>query len=142
MARCLVVAHRTLIGDHLLDEVRHRIDQGPCRFHLLVPVRHPSDKPWSDGQVRRAALDRLEDGLEVFRSIGAEVDGEIGDVDPVVAIAAVERQARLAGDPFDEVILSTLPMGPSKWLGLDVLTRVRARISVPVTHLVADRATV
>src|SRR5690606_33705666 len=72
MARCLVVAHRTLIGDHLLDEVRHRIDQGPCRFHLLVPVRHPSDKPWSDGQVRRAALDRLEDGLEVFRSIGAE----------------------------------------------------------------------
>jgi hypothetical protein len=142
MARCLVVAHRTLIGDHLLSEVRQRMERGPSRFHLLVPVRHPSTGPWSEGQVREAARLRLDDGLEVFRSLGAEVGGEIGDVDPVVAIAAAERQARLDGDPFDEVILSTLPMGPSKWLGLDVVTRTRARIATPVTHLVAERTKV
>lgn len=142
MARYLVVAHRTLIGDHLLSEVRRRMDSGRCRFHLLVPVRHPSDHPWSEGEVRQAARDRLVDGLEEFKSLGADVDGEIGDVDPVVAIAAAERQARLDGDPFDEVILSTLPMGPSKWLGLDVLTRIRARIDVPVTHLVVSRSKV
>lgn len=142
MARCLVVAHRTLIGDHLRHEVLRRVERGPCRFHLLVPVRHPSDHPWSEGEVRKVARERLADGLEAFRSWGVEADGEIGDVDPVVAVAAAERQARLDGDPFDEVILSTLPVGPSRWLGLDVVTRVRARIDVPVTHVVAERAKV
>ena len=142
MARCLVVAHRTLIGDALLDEVRRRTSEGAWRFHLLVPVRHPSDRPWSEGQVADVARRRLAEGLERFRDLGARADGEIGDVDPVVAIAAAERTARLAGDPFDEVLLSTLPRGPSRWLGLDVLSRARARIAVPVTHVVAERSRV
>jgi GABA permease len=142
MARCLVVAHRTLIEDHLLDEVRSRMADGPCRFHLLVPVRHPSNGSWSEGQVRQAAEARLEDGLEVFRSLGARVTGEVGDVDPVTAIAVAERRARLDSDPFDEVVVSTLPIGPSRWLGLDVVTRTRDRISVPVTHVVAETSSV
>ena len=137
MKHILVVAHRTLVGEHLLTEVRTRMDAGSCHFHLVVPVRHPRDHAWSDGEVESLARDRLAEGLEAFRSAGAEVDGEIGDVDPVTAIEMAERSARLAGRPFDEILLSTLPIGPSSWLGLDSVTRARDRVTVPVTHLVA-----
>ena len=41
MHRILVVAHKTLGGPHLLEEVHRRIQAGPCRVHLLVPVNHP-----------------------------------------------------------------------------------------------------
>ena len=34
---------------------------------------------------------------------------------------------------FDEVIISTLPLGVSRWLGLDVPHRVERRFKVPVT---------
>jgi hypothetical protein len=37
------------------------------------------------------------------------------------------------------VILSTLPPGPSRWLGMDLPHRVERRFGVPVTHVV-DRA--
>lgn len=140
MAHYLVVAHRTLVGPHLLGEVIARTEAGPCDFHLVVPVEHPTDHPWSQGEVEERARERLAEGLRRFAEIGASADGEIGDVDPVTAIATVVRSRQLAGaDPFDEVLLSTLPPGPSRWLRLDVLSRARARVDFPVTHLVALR---
>ena len=41
-------------------------------------------------------------------------------------------------DHFDEVMLSTLPIGASRWLHLDLPTRVRRRYGVPVTHVVTE----
>lgn len=139
MAHYLVVAHRTLIGEHLLNEVRRRMEAGPCDVHLVVPVQHPTDHQWSQGEVEQRARERLAEGIERFRELGATVDGEIGDVDPITAMATAERAARLAGNPFDEVLLSTLPKGPSKWLGLDAVSRARAKVDIPVTHLVPER---
>ena len=145
MAHYLVVAHRTLIGPAVTDEVRRRIDDaaqtgGPAHhFHLVVPVRHPTDHRWSQGEVEEAARQRLDEALQRFREMGADVDGEVGDVDPVTALVTAERAARLAGDPYDEVLLSTLPQGVSRWLGLDSVSRAKARVNIPVTHLVAER---
>ena len=34
---------------------------------------------------------------------------------------------------FDEIILSTLPPGVSRWLALDLPARVRRRVAVPLT---------
>jgi hypothetical protein len=39
--RILVVAHKTLGGQHLLEEVGRRIKGGDCRVHVLVPMTHP-----------------------------------------------------------------------------------------------------
>jgi hypothetical protein len=39
----LVVANQTLAGDQLLEQLRERIDAGPCHFHVLVPAT-PVDK--------------------------------------------------------------------------------------------------
>jgi hypothetical protein len=132
MRRHLVVAHRTLGGAHLGEAVRARLDAGPCQFHLLVPVHHPTDHVWTEHEVEQEAQRVLDAGLARFAELGAEASGEVGDANPVYAIDAVLRR-----EPFDEIILSTLPPGPSRWLKLDVPSRVAREFSLPVVHLVA-----
>ena len=45
-----------------------------------------------------------------------------------------------AWDPmkFDEIIVSTLPTGSSRWLGLDLPHRLEKLTSVPVRHVVSQ----
>lgn len=133
----LVVAHRTLVEDHLLDHVRALCAEGDCAFHLVVPVRHPRGA-WTDGEVQAAARARLDEGLSAFRAIGAEVSGEVGDANPVYAVGTALR-ARPDTD-WAGVIVSTLPQGVSRWIGLDVVSRITYDVDLPVTHLVASRA--
>jgi GABA permease len=132
MRRYLVVANRTLGGEHLLDAVRQRMAEGPCTFHIVVPASHPSSA-WSEGQVVAMATERLGDALARFAELGATAAGEVGDASPVRAIGDV-----LLREPIDEVILSTLPPGPSRWLRQDVVHRVQRNYDVPVVHIVAQ----
>jgi hypothetical protein len=59
----------------------------------------------------------------------------VGDADPVAAISDVWDPAN-----FDEVVVSTLPTGSSKWLAIDLPHRVEKMTGVPVTHVVAQPA--
>ena len=55
---------------------------------------------------------RLDAALEAMRAAGVEqVSGHVGDRDPIVAVHE-------AWDPtqYDEVVVSTLPTGSSRWL--------------------------
>src|SRR4029453_13519172 len=91
MQTYLVVAHRTLVGQHLLDHVRKISDAagpGGCRFYLVVPVRHPRDHAWTDGEVEATARARLDEGLAAFRNVGVEAPGEGGDATPGCAASA------------------------------------------------------
>jgi hypothetical protein len=137
MSVYMVVAHRTLVEDHLLDHVRGLCEAGDCRFYLVVPVTHPMGA-WSEGEIEAAAEARLEEGKAAFRAVGAEVTGEVGDANPVYAVAAALR-----GRPDEDwagIIVSTLPPGISRWLGLDAVSRIKREFDLPVTHLVAARA--
>jgi hypothetical protein len=131
MRRYLVVANRTLGGQHLLDAVRERMQDGECTFHIVVPASHPSSA-WTEGQVKAQAQERLDDALARFGELGATATGEVGDASPVRAIGDVLLQL-----PIDEVILSTLPSGPSRWLRQDVVHRVQRNYEIPVVHIVA-----
>jgi hypothetical protein len=131
--RYLVVANQTLGGEHLRDRIRACLGEGPCRFHVVVPASHTSGVTWTEGEAHAVAQRRLAVALRAFRGIGAEVTGEVGDISPVRAIA----DALLAAE-FDEIILSTLPPGPSRWLRQDVLHRVQRTFAVPCTHVVAE----
>ena len=138
MRRYLIVAHKTLGGDHLIEHVRLLRDEGPCRFMLLVPVEHPSGHAWTEGEVNGVARHKLDEGLERFAAEGVVADGEIGDANPVYAVSTVIR--REGADAFTGIILSTLPPGPSRWLRWDVPSRMRREHpELPVTHLVAER---
>ncbi|MGH2811250.1 MAG: hypothetical protein ACRDI1_00865 [Actinomycetota bacterium] len=132
--RYLVVANRTLVGDHLAKEVEQRLAQGEASFFLLVPATPPQEGlTFTEGQIEAIASKRLEEGLERFRGLGAEVDGAVGDSDPVLAVGDV-----LGEHSFDEVIISTLPEGASKWLRQNLPSQVERSFDLPVTHVVGE----
>jgi hypothetical protein len=139
MRTYLVVAHRTLVGRSLVDHVTTLGPPGEVRLHLVVPVRHPTDHVWSDGEVEAVARARLDEGLAAFRALGFEVTGEVGDANPVYAVTTALRSA--PSQP-DGVIVSTLPAGVSKWLHLDAVSRIRREVDLPVTHVESRAAPV
>jgi len=134
MRRYLVVANQTLGGEHLAEKVRECVAAGDAQFHILVPASHPEHLTWTEGQAKAMAQQRLDEALIRFRELGATADGEVGDDSPLRAIGDVLR-----GQEFDEIILSTLPPGPSRWLKQDLPHRVVRSFNLPVTHIVAMR---
>jgi hypothetical protein len=136
MHRILVVANETLEGVHLLEEVSHRIDAagGPeaCAVHLVVPAHHGTGG-WSEGGAKAEAQFRLDDAMVAFKELGAEVTGEVGDPSPVLAVTDA-----MIAQHHDEIVISTLPAGVSKWMKQDAISRIRRNYpSVTVTHVTA-----
>lgn len=131
--RYLVVANRTVCGQQLATKVQQRLRAGPCSFHVVVPASpEPHRMTWTEEDVLLAARRRLNQALAMFRALGAEVSGEVGDWTPMLAIQdAVRTQA------FDEIIVSTLPPGPSRWILLDLPNRVARRFGLPVSHVIS-----
>jgi len=124
----LIVANRTAATPRLLGEVRERAARGPCRFTLLVP------RPFWDPDTEESAI-TLELALPLLdEAAGGHVEAIVGDTDPFIAV-----RETLAREPFDEVIISTLPTHVSHWLRLDLPARVK-RLGLPVSVITAKRA--
>jgi hypothetical protein len=128
--RVLVVAHKTAATQPLLDAVRERAQRGPSRFTLLVPrathglhkVVDPEDQDAGETQgVINHAVPLLSEAA------GTPVEALVGDADPG---AAIQDAINLHG--FDEVIISTLSPRVSRWLKLDLPSKV-AGLGLPVT---------
>ena len=137
MRRYLIVANQTLLGDPLLGRVKECLAAGPCQFHVVVPATHaPGRAIHVESRDRSFAEQRLRDGLERFRALGAEVEGEVGDARPMDAIRDVMLHAR----PFDEIIDSTLPPGLSRWLRQDLPHRVQRAFGLPVSWVAESAA--
>ena len=81
------------------------------------------------------ARSQLEIGIEQLQKLGAEVDGDVGDANPVKAI-----DDALSRRKYDEIILSTLPSGVSRWLGQDLSHKVTRKFKGPVTVVTASRS--
>jgi hypothetical protein len=132
--RYLVVANQTLGGEHLAEKIRACLAAGAARFHIVVPATSPQDHAvWTEGEARGVAQQRLERALERFRELGGDADGEVGDESPFLAIQDAVREGE-----FDEIILSTLPPGLSRWLRQDLPHRVERTFELPVTHVVGQ----
>lgn len=139
MRRILVVAHRTLGGDHLLEEVGRRMKVGDCTVHLVVPMHHPMGA-FSEATCMADAERVLAEGAKRIRALdptgSVDVTGEVGDANPVYAVQCVQNR----GEPIDEIIVSTLPAGPSRWIAGNVPKRMtKAFPGVPVTHVLGTR---
>jgi hypothetical protein len=133
-AQVLVVAHQTAATPGLLDAVRSRAARGPATFHLVVPqqahgmhkVVDPQDAGADEAQlVLDAALPKLSDAA------GQEVTGSVGDAEPLMAIQDAVNLGH-----YDEIIISTLPLGISRWVKLDLISKARG-LGLPVTHVAA-----
>jgi nucleotide-binding universal stress UspA family protein len=138
MKTCLVVANQTLPGDDLAAEIRQRIRASERMFYVVVPVA-PVQRgaTWDEADATRQAEERLQAFLESVRGHGATADGEIGDRDPIQAVRDVMRTRDV-----DEIVLSTLPPGISRWLQMDVPSRLERSVDVPVTVVTQERSAV
>ena len=140
MRHYLVVAHQTLDSPQLLDAIQARMAQGPSAFHLVVPERHERGATWNEGQVRLEAERKLEEARLRLVNLGVPVTGEVGHTNPVQSVANVLRRHDV--DHFTEIIVSTLPQRMSRWLGLDVPSRIQKSTPVPVTAIGAVESAV
>ncbi len=133
-ARVLIVANRTAATPALQRAVAERAAAGPAVFTLLVPnsahglhrLIDPEDIDRGEaGAVLELALPLLEEAA------GSEIEGIIGDHNP---IDAIQDAVNMRG--FDEIIMSTLPVRVSRWLHLDLPSKV-AGLGLPVTTVTA-----
>jgi hypothetical protein len=117
--RLLVVANQTVDSDELYDDLRERAGRGPLAVTLLVP----QDQQTGLGHRVNAALERLH-------AAGIEAEAMLGDVDPCCAVIEVWDPRR-----WDEVVVSTLPTGTSRWLQIDLPHRIARAVDAPVRHV-------
>ena len=154
--RYLVIANETLAGDVIPGLVAERVAAGPSEFHVLVPatpsketqrLRAVTGDPVSgyatvdlvglreaharDRERAQARLDTFTDRLSDYASI---MSSEIGGADPFSAITQV-----MGRSSFDEIIVSTHAPGVSRWLRLDLPSRVERAFSVPVVIIQKER---
>jgi GABA permease len=135
MRSYLVVANQTLTGESLVNEVLACSRAEPSRFHVVVPASSNGKSTWqTDGAQHAQAQKRLDAALARFRTSGVEVTGEIGDEKPLLAVGDALRR-----ESYDEIILSTLPPGASKWLKRDLPHKLAKQYHLPVRHVVATR---
>ena len=121
--KLLVVANQTVDSDELYDALRQRAERGPLAVTLLVP----QDQQAGLGQRVNAALERLH-------AAGIEAEAMLGDVDPACAVIEVWDPRR-----WDEVVVSTLPVGTSRWLRIDLPHRISRAVDAPVQHVETTR---
>jgi hypothetical protein len=134
--RVLLVANRTATNMALVHAVRRRAVGRPVFFHLVVPASpqglHRVVDPEVAGQA--AAAERLREALPALsEAAGTEVTGHVGDANP---LAAVADALNLRG--FDEIVISTLPWRLSRWLRVDLLSKLRG-LGVPVHHVTSGQ---
>jgi hypothetical protein len=132
-ASVLVVANRTAGSDELLEALRERAARGPATFHLVVPSTARGVSWVADMNAGTDAAEHdLEGALERLRGAGLEIDGQIGDPDPVAAV-----QDAANNGSYDEMIVSTLHKHVSRWLKLDLPSKAAHATGLPVTHVEA-----
>ncbi len=151
MRRFLVVANQTAGAPVLVDAIKQRLSQGPSTFHVLVPATgvrdlvrlaalgcdplsgynvSVADVAGGNEQAMAHAKAQLEAQLAQLRDLGADASGEVGDPDPLTAMADALKDRQV-----DEILLSTLPPGISRWLSMDLPHRAARRFGVPMSVL-------
>jgi len=120
----LVVANRTAMSVGLEAALRARLEMGPARFTLLVPLGRTAG---AERTVRHLAS-RLS-------GLGLDVVGRVGDSDPLNAVLEAWSPAA-----FDEIIVSTLPASTSRWLQTGLPRRIERQTGALVRHVEAREA--
>jgi hypothetical protein len=134
-ARVLVVANRTAATPALIAAVKDRAERGPARFTLLVPNTSRGIERYADPEdhAETEAQNTLELALPLLEEAsGSEVTGMVGCPEP---LDAIQDAVNLHG--FDEIILSTLPQRVSRWLKLDLPSKLSG-LGLPVTTVTAS----
>lgn len=154
MSRYLILANQTLGGAALERTIEHRIKATGDPFYVVVPSVQPEHEvryvmprdpsllgpPPDEGRreqayelARQRSQGRLDVMLSRIRALGGEAEGTVGPTDPFEAATQA-----MEGETFVEVIISTLPIGISRWVKMDLPSRVERNADCPVTVVEAE----
>jgi hypothetical protein len=131
MNRYLVVSDLMVGSTQLKDFVRDRTGADGSTFHLVVPTipdrRHLA---WDESEAHLIARRRLVNGLEWMREIDPGADGEVGDVDPILAI-----EDALRTNDYDAIVLAVRERPHRR--RLRVTARARHAFDLPVVDVLS-----
>jgi hypothetical protein len=125
-ANVLVVANQTVLGEPLLDKIRARAAESPASFLIISPQ---DDAEGSHDEAEK----RLLRAVNLLRSEGLEVHGQISHPDPYSAVMQTIGDERV-----NEIIVSTFPDARSGWLRRNLLQRLRDDAKLPLEHVEVD----
>lgn len=118
-------------GRKLLTAIRERVEAGAAHVALVAPQNQPIAGQIVDvGEVRDAALSRVEVSQAVLHAFGIESTATILDPDPPLALDDAVR----AFTP-SEVLISCLAETRFGLARKDLIEWARARYAVPVEHV-------
>ena len=137
MAAYVLVAHQTALSAELLSAAEDLARQDPAaEFVVLVPATPVGHMLlWEEGETAEVARRRASSAKASLEERGLRVvEARTGDQDPVQAIDDLLREGRRG---YAGLVLSTLPPGASRWLRMDVPSRVRRHFpTLRVVHVI------
>jgi hypothetical protein len=125
MATYLLVAHQTAESPELRKAARDLTGEDPdAQFVLLVPATPVASLlVWEEGETLDVAERRARSAARHLQQGGIHlVSTQVGDANPLHAIA---DELRHGNRRYATIVISTLPVGASRWLGLDLPSRAR-----------------
>ena len=135
--RVLVIANETCMGSALFEALRERAGGPEGEVLIVAPALTSRLRYWlsdEDAGIAEAGR-RLESSIARCAAAGVVARGALGDADPLQALDDALRTF----SP-DEVVIATHPEGESNWLEHGLVAQARARVAVPVTHVVVNAA--
>ncbi len=132
METVLVLTDGTEVGAHVTTRVYELHAEAPdLRVHVVVPAHKSISSIHGheiDGTER--AAEQLSDAIQRFENVGVPADGEISEHEPMQATREVLDRVKP-----DLILVSTLPLGSSRWLNMDLPHRLRRRFGIPVEYV-------
>jgi hypothetical protein len=113
----------SLVREHAGEDAELRVVAPASKISWLDWLTNDEDA------ARRDAAERAEVASDAAPA--AQVEAEVGDVDPLQAIEDALREF-----PADEVLVVTAPERKAEWLEKGLGELAQRRFSVPVTQLV------
>jgi hypothetical protein len=125
-SRSLLVAYGTARSWELIEAAtKLAAEDSEAEFMLLVPLGPPGPQPyWEQEEDRRLALRQSELAASRLKQAGLRLAGvRAGDADPMHAI----RDELKHSPAYTTILICTKHPGVSRWLKLDLASRVRRR---------------
>ena len=141
MPSYLLVANETAGSWEMRDAVAEINARDPtAEFVIVIPATPLNLLQQFEGTAKSArelAAQRAQSTRRHLESLGMRVRStRIGNWDPFVAI-----EEELVNDKYDAIILSTLPPGASRWLRMDLPSRVaRGHPEIVLIHVISRSA--
>jgi ribosomal protein S18 acetylase RimI-like enzyme len=134
--RILVIANERVDADVLAQEIDGSVAPGaPTQVLVVAPALNGRYRRWTsdDDEAYEAAEERLRSYIDDLERRGYDVNGMIGDADPLLAIAQTLQVFRA-----DLLVIATHPESRANWLARNLVARARERFDLPIISIVTD----